>query len=386
LPLGKAIGRCQLPARALRSSSAISAPAPPLRPAGLGEGDHLGALRQPALHLGLQHRPLARATRGPCRAPRARSAGRGARPRPGSQQRSRASSRRRPCRSIWPWIDQWPRRSRVTTSGPTPGRRKLRPSSVSSSDSTSTSSDQACAARRVRRLALRGSGGGRGSCDVGAVRAAAASPGRRAANSCRARSARRRARRHARAPRVRARAAARAAGASRSGRGLQAAASVGSGGGGPHSSPRSAIDTTWPRPTTRWSSTRTSTRPARSSASASGTRRRATARPRPRGGCAPGSPPRRSAPARGAPPRAGRRWSASACRGTSPPGQQPVLVVEEQHREDLVRQARRAAAPGSPSRAAAVEHRALRAAAARVRGARSPSPPAARPAWPAPGP
>ena len=53
---------------------------------------------------------------------------------------SRASSRRRPCRSISRWMLQCPLRSLRVTSRPTPGRRKLSASSTSSSVLASNSS------------------------------------------------------------------------------------------------------------------------------------------------------------------------------------------------------------------------------------------------------
>ena len=95
-------------------------PGAALRPGGLGEGDHLGALRQPALHLGLEHRlapgrAVALAVHHAHAAQAARAASRRK-----AASASRASSRRRPCRSIWPWIAQWPRRSRA----PRRGRRR----------------------------------------------------------------------------------------------------------------------------------------------------------------------------------------------------------------------------------------------------------------------
>ena len=97
----------------------------PLARARLHEGQHLAALHQPAAHLALEHRlapgepwPLPCTTR-----TQRRPAAHGLAQEGG--QRSRASSRRRPCRSICAWIAQWPRRSARSTSGPMPGRRKL---------------------------------------------------------------------------------------------------------------------------------------------------------------------------------------------------------------------------------------------------------------------
>ncbi|KAF5292412.1 hypothetical protein FQR65_LT20286 [Abscondita terminalis] len=74
---------------------------------------------------------------------------------------SRASSTRRPCRSSWRWMLQWPPRSLCVTSRPMPGRRKLNWSSMSSRVLTSNSSLMASRSTRCSSSSsCRGSGSG----------------------------------------------------------------------------------------------------------------------------------------------------------------------------------------------------------------------------------
>ena len=90
----------------------------------LHEGEHLAALHQPATHLVLEHRFAAgRAVALAVHHAHAAQAVACASRRKAASC-SRASSRRRPCRSIWPWSVQWPRRSLRTTSGPMLGAPK----------------------------------------------------------------------------------------------------------------------------------------------------------------------------------------------------------------------------------------------------------------------
>ena len=250
------ISAAGVPARA--ASSTISAPAPPCGPLACAKAMTSALLHQPALHLGLQHRlaagrAMALAVHHAHAAPAARAA-----------SRMKAASARAPRRGAGragrsgAWIAQWPRRSRVTTSGPTPWRRKLRPSSVSSSDSTSTSSDSAS------RSAARSSSSRWRGCGRGPRRAASARGRGRRSGVHRPDGVRRTGRRARSAPRaLRARAccARRVRAASRSRRAAARRAAL------PGPAARAAFTagparpTTppCPAPTTRWSSTRTST-------------------------------------------------------------------------------------------------------------------------------
>ena len=253
--------------------------------AGVGEGQHLAALHQPATcTLRLEHRLAARASRGPCRARRARSAGRCcAASRRKAARRSRASSRRRPCRSISPCIAQTPRRSLRTTSMPMPRRRNDSASSVSSSDSASKLVGDRLDAAPLRRRARAGvpaapAAAGRGAAMAGAAQRHA--PGRpRWRRGC-ARVAPLRPARARRPACASARGAARAA-AARISRQLLERAGLDHGFGVAFTA-APARRSTRPGPGRRPGGRAPARRPApaRSSASASGTRRRATARPR----------------------------------------------------------------------------------------------------------
>jgi hypothetical protein len=285
-----------------------------------------------------------------------------------------------------PCSAQCPRRSLVTTSGPMPGRRKLRPSSVSSRDSmlTSSDSDSASAAASSAR-ACAGAGAGRG-------RSSSARP-RSRIGLHRADGARKQAvlgllaalllaLGHQRAGLALGRLAPRRCSSSRtwarSARLLNAPV---------HSSPRSAKLTTRPQPTTRWSSTRTST-----SASADlqrlgevlvGPRRLGHARR-----MVVRQDHRRCIARQGALDHLTRVHAglADGAGEQRVQADQPVLVVEEQHGKHLVLQPAQVQLQVILDHLRRIEHRRVGQPLGQRRGGPSRPPPPARPAWPGPGP